>query len=347
MPCADHDGTSMAAYLEVVAPYWRPDLFTAPALDRIWRISRSLPPVSSAGFECRLTARANRVDFQFEVPRIRLVLPAVLQAMPGWDSLAALFSEWSTGSDAFWNGLRSVWVELDLVAGAATFPRPSFFFHLVPGIQEDTIDRLAARFLPAARIDEFRGAVSRAAEHMPPGTTLSHVGLMAGRPGTPACLRVSNLGLRAVGHFMRRLGLPADQAVDEALSAMAADCRSFAVLLPADGGGGLGVECFMDCAAHPREWTPVLAGLQRRRLATRRKVAAVLSWPGLQQFDPGRPWPANIVLGDALLSGRGVGIFARRLNHVKLSFDSLRLRSAKAYLAFDHRWVRVSRSLIR
>jgi hypothetical protein len=331
----------MAAYVEALAGHLDPALFSPAVVARLGALARGLPPLSSGGFECRLAAGAEAVDLQLFLPRVRLPLTPALQAQPAWRALGALCETWTEGAGAegalLGEGLRDVWVELDLQAAGEAPGPPGLFFHLAAGAPAGVLPALAARFLPEAHALAVARAAKRALASLPPGAELSHLGVMLGRPGAPTCLRVCNLGRDDVGPVLARLGDPA--AAEGALGALASGCESFALLLDDEGGSRLGLEGFLAPAAAPAAWSPVLARLAGAGLASAGKSAALLRWPGVQGPPPDGPWPAHLALGERLLGPHAASVLQRRISHLKLVLEGGRVTAAKAYLAFDHRWL--------
>jgi hypothetical protein len=327
----------MADYIEVISEDIDPSLIGPAAMDRLWAVARQLPPLSFAGFECRLAADDPRVDLQVNLNRVRVPFSEALLVDPVWVFLDRLTGDWVGPRSDLYRHLNGVFMEFDL-DGPPT-PVPSLFFALRDGLASAHIvlSRLA-EILP--RVPDLQHALARLLSDLPPGAALANIGVMLGR--TPPVCRARVTGLQipdieafpdvgrdgAAGGWSTALGL-----------AESADAAALLVDVLEDDAPRAGLELFFD-RQHPSEqrWWELLDRLVDLGACSEDKRDALLEWPGAVSMSPDR-WPAAISWGDRLLAGRAVSLFWRRVNHVKVTPESDGTLSAKAYLAFGHNWI--------
>ena len=174
---------------------------------------------------------------------------------------------------------------------------------------------------------------------------LSHVGVMLGR--SPAALRVqiSDLPLRNLRGYLKRIGWAGDVAQVVELARMLLDHGDLMVLCLDVAGGELipraGLECFFAQrhGVDPR-WPPLLDRLVELGLCAPEKATALLRWPGTTApIDDGVRWPEDLIVRSLSRSPGELGVIQRRLSHVKLTYAPGAPVSAKAYFGYGHLWV--------
>ncbi len=343
--------TSMADYVAVVSGDLDPSLVCPSALDRVRTIARSLPPMSFAGFECRLGAADPRVDLQLNLTRFRMRIPPHLLANPVWDFIDRLTAQWVEPRSDLMNHLGGVFLEFDLVPPLNTVPVPSLFFSLRQGLAsaEIVLDSLKTHFWSAGEVADIRSNLETELSSLPPGSELANLGVMLGR--SPAVFRARVTGLRPCDiapHLHVDIHNTQKGWIDALALAERVDAVTVLVDVTRKGNPTTGLELFY-FSQHPDEkrWRKLLERLVELGACAEDKADALLQWPGAVSLPRDR-WPNAIGWGDRLLAGRAVSLFWRRVNHIKVTPESHGTVSAKAYLAFGHSWIdrRAAESII-
>jgi hypothetical protein len=330
--------TSMADYIEVISEDIDPRLIGPAAMDRLGAVARQLPPLSFAGFECRLAADDPRVDLQVNLNRVRVPFPGALLADPVWVLLDRLTGDWVDSRSDLHRHLNGIFMEFDLDE-APPVPVPSLFFALHNGCASADIvlNRLAVQI---PEVLEVADALRRRMSDFPPEAALANLGVMLGR--SPLVVRARMTGMRPAD-IADALDIQRNPALDgcRAALALAETVDGVAVLMDIveDHAPPAGFELFLH-RQHPDEerWRELLGRLVDMGACSKDKRDALLEWPGAVSMSQDRR-PATIDWGDRLLAGRAVSVFWRRVNHIKVTPEPDGTVSAKAYLAFGHNWI--------
>ena len=187
----------------------------------------------------------------------------------------------------------------------------------------------------------LRGVIDRCADACRASAWISHVGVMLGRRVRAVRLHVSGLPLDALRDFLGRIAWPGQ--LDEAVTAAQylLDHGDELVLcfdILDDLLPRLGLEIFFTqrTGLDPR-WEPLLERLVREGLASPGKVRSLLGWPGvLTPVSAGTRWPDPFILAELVEPTNRLGVFERRLSHVKITVAEGVPSSAKAYFGAGH-----------
>ena len=332
---------SMVEYVDAVGHQLSVDLVSGQALSQIRAIAKQLPPLSVAGFECRLGAGQDRVDFQINLRPLALNLPARSAHHPEWFS-EDILGRWLDPESVLHERVRDVWLGFDLVDENSETPVSSIVFGLD---QVATCDARALTEVAACLCQpsvKVKSNLRLCVDSLPGKATISHVGRMLSRQSNGIRVRARGLVAGEVRAYLSSIGSTDANSVSETVAGPFAQFVDATVLLVDVGETvepGIGLECFLNLQPHrePR-WQSLLSYLVDRGLCTVEKHDALLAWPGLTQANGASSWPVNVTWGDRLLGGRALSVFWRKINHIKLLFERDSL-SAKAYLAFGHRWL--------
>lgn len=185
----------------------------------------------------------------------------------------------------------------------------------------------------------------RCADFLPAGAKISHLGAMLSRQANAVRMNVEGIPPIQLSDYLVQVGWSDPTNTFSTLISTLSefvDC----ILLSFDVGDTIlpriGLECFFyKQPKHELKWQLFLDYLVERELCTSAKKDALLSWYGFSnKSSVPELWPSNISVGDRLFGSRAKSIFWRRLNHIKLIYQSGIPLEAKGYLGFGHSWVK-------
>jgi hypothetical protein len=337
----------MQDYLRVITPYLHPELVSVEALAHIQTVAQFLPPLSLAGFECRLGNGQSRVDFQVNIPLNPRTFPKQFLAYPQGKAFLDFFHNWNEPASLLNQYINRVILEFDL---PNTYPLqvsiPCVFLDLsqTPLNETQEIISLALSQLNYPTSLSLQSNLQICHNSLPDGAKIDYLGVMLPRlahgirivvKGISGCQLVDYLrkiGLTVSMDFLPNLILTLCQFSDSIALALNIDERIYPQI---------GLECFLT-QQHPDEskWNLLLDYLVEKGLCTSVKHQALLTWPGFsQKADQPDLWPSNLDWGDKFISTQGGSVFWRKISHIKISYHPDVPLEAKAYLAFGHSWV--------
>jgi hypothetical protein len=350
-------GATFAGSVELMLPHLAPMVSGGATVSALIAAAHSLPAIPRGGFECRLYPDSPQVDLHQNVwaadgepARLaehvaRLLADAPGCAHPAWRRLLHFCREWSDPSSAFHTHVREVWLECDLGGVPLVETSPSVFVGLshrgdTPwDAAQHTAERLLGEPLPESTARQLQ----RCFDACPGGAQVSHLGVMASRPSALR-INVRRLGAAHVMSYLRDVDWPGScTEVEPVVDWVLASTDRTTVCLDVDAGIGpaLGLECSFAWQpdAEPR-WAALFDGLAARGWCTEQKRDALLGWPGESKpFASADPWPAPLLVESLLKAPHQLGLFSRRLSHVKLAYRPGRGWETKGYLLFGHGWV--------
>ena len=360
---------TLAETLRPVAPYLPESLISPDWLGRIGAIARCLPAgmTSFFGFECPLGVSRPMADLLVCIQvgggeRECLAgstaangLPHTLATQPVWQRLGDFAAQWARPGSPIYERIDNVWLEFD-VDQASPVTTPSVFFgparsvrapSAAPRARLSGSSSRADRWLVEAAIEPLRGhRLSAAAEGqlsaclraLPARAEAFQIGVMLGRGSDAVRLCLAGIARQAIPQYLRRVGWEGTiDEVSELVSMLLV--RPGRVSLHLDVGESVGPRIGLEYYASPgpsgdRRWRPVLDELVRAGLCLPRKREGLLAYPGYthELLDRAR-WPPRLLRGSNLLGGRALSVIARRLHHIKLTYQPGQPIRAKAYLA--------------
>jgi len=302
--------------MEAVAAYVPEPLVPASTRAAVARLAPRLPPAFNwLGFECRLRAGDDRVDFAgcceaHDGGRARLAAavcddPGLVGAGP-----AALVRAWNDAADPLHRQAPAIWLEFDLSAGVTL---PFAFLCLDPACAGCFRDprRLAPPAPPAPRVLELieRGAThllghppdraafaaaSRLIAALPPAGRALHVAATPHRGHEDLRLHFA-LFARDLPAWLDRVAWPGDRGLAaEALEILGGGFRQVGVQVSVGHAlrPTLGIEAYV--ARGPADfpaWARTFAALASRGASEPAKAQAALDWWGQEtRVLPGEPW---------------------------------------------------------
>lgn len=350
----------MQEAFDVVEPALDPALAAAPLKAQLRAGLGALAPILQVGLEMRLEADAPQVDVQQAVLAseghhhdlaryIERVIAAGGNDLPdAWRRIAALVRSWAAGSDFGW--LHELWLEYDVTQPLTARALPSVFINvpaeLPPAesrtLVEHTTASLWGRPLPPA----LRRHLRTCFEAAPNGAWVSHVGMMLAR--AVDALRVNVKGLRTadVNDLLARLGWSGPEGeIGERMDWLLryADHVTVCLDLGERVYPRVGLEAFFrDLPHEDLRWQSLLDALVHEDVCTAAKRDAVLAWVGIDgPPQVAVPWPGELI-AQALLKPDRFSTIARRLNHLKVTYQPGQPLEAKAYLGFGPLWGRLA-----
>lgn len=358
-PPANSAAPRLGDSLRLILPSVPPELVGPEATGWLTSAAAVLPPVHRAGFECRLAADQPGVDLQQgifatedEPGRLARFLAATGALNDAWRTVLGLAERWSEEADPLHDGIAELWLELD--AAPASAPGGARLSRFAPSVFAVLSDADAQRSLSIAEaflattLDEstaarLRGDVIRYALAGPKPARVSHVGLMLGRSTAALRVHMSRIPMRALDDYLIAIGWLGDRQEVQSLARLLLDYTdALVVCLDVIDGHAvrLGLESFFadNHGLSPR-WRPLLERLARLGLSSPRKADALLRWPGtMTPVDVSGPWPENLISTSVIRPEDQLGMFDRRLSHIKLTCTPGLPVSAKVYFGYGHVW---------
>lgn len=347
---------SLADSFGIAALSLSPVLVPRSERERLRLLSRHLPPIHCAGFECSLTRTRGRVDLQQRITRrdseldrmAAYLLASGLCAQTGWRRIRDFMLAWSKGE--FAQHIVECWLEYEPAQGG-TAPSVFISFNRRSGRRDSAgaLRRALALLSPPAGVQRLSDAAQEIGDRLPNGAAIYDIGLMARQP---AVLRVNVGGfadtppeivLAALGWERRertRIGEFARAVMRYARHVKLA-LDWYGKLLPRVGleiVPGDGPELALSAAEHAR-WRGLLAWLLARKVCDARRAAALIDWPGQDEPpDCRQPWPESLVVESMARGASAFSVIGRRLSHIKVDFVPHRDATAKAYFGFGRLW---------
>ncbi|MFT3776424.1 MAG: hypothetical protein QM820_64610 [Minicystis sp.] len=354
--------TSLAQYLDLLAPALPPGLFAPAGFEGMCRAVAFIPwaLLSLFGFECRLDDDDAGADILFAANLAtggRRILngrnPWVefsAQGQPSWRPIAAFCQRWDDPSSALYEGADDVWFECDVALGAEEVP--SFFFGPRVGSAPDAVaatrrillDGFGA-LLGAPLAGATLACLDRCLALLPAHARVFQTGLMLSRPERQLRLCLDNLSsVETVELVGRVLGAREAACVAETIRAIEPHARSLklAIDVGAEVGPRVGIECYAVSPrrrADPPAWADLLGALVASGwcLPSRRDALLALR-PLLRSSDLRAPWPVDAAAQLSALVGREQAL-AVKVHHVKLTVEAGHPTRAKAYIAVERVWL--------
>ncbi|MEP6994835.1 MAG: hypothetical protein ABI968_09965 [Acidobacteriota bacterium] len=299
--------------------------------------------------ECRLGEGAEGVDLVIRIEKDRLELlrevaatrSSSLRAHPAWKRLHAFCEEWADPHSGLGEALDHIWLEFDVPSGGAGAPAvPSVFarLHEHPNgasrhPSSERVHRVLRALLGSTLSDGLTQSLGRCMAALPDSAQPAYIGVMFSRCIDAARLCVTGLTDELLMRYLKHIRWPGPAAE---VAAIASAVRRYSPsgatsLLHVDVGERirprLGLEyslARLDQLKGRFGDEPLLQDFVERRLCTPVKRQGLLAWPGhsFESFEH-ELWESLLV---------------RRVNHVKLVFESGFPLEAKAYLQFSHRF---------
>ncbi len=339
------DGPGFVATLELVLESLPGALVPAAAHPLLLELAALLAPVPRGGFECRLGGHVSAaVDLQQgisagdgEPVRAAGHLPG--RRLAGWQAVHAFLASWSLGR---LDGVGEVWLELDAEDAA----RPSVFARLDAGAPARTARAVVDALVPASDASSVHTVLDRLARALVGSASVSHIGVMLGRPLAGVRLHVAGLRLGAIEGYLDQIRWPGETARLISQARRLLDVGDeLAICLDVVDGRLLpraGLECFFDqkSGVDPR-WEILLDSLCQDGLCTPGQARALMAWPGKILPHDIDEWPGDLVVREIGRDASDLGLVERRLSHVKVTIAAGQPASAKAYFGFGAVFVRV------
>lgn len=349
----------LAESLELVTPSLAPELVSAATVGALTNLAQSLPPIHRAGFECRLRAGDQRVDFQQGIPRgdeepARLVACSERREA-AWERIYRFAQRWAAPGDVVHRAVSHLWLEFDLLGsndsrGASSVP--SVFAVLDPAARDQALGDIPAvlgTLVGEREVASLASVVARLCHACRGRAWVSHIGVMLGRPVSAVRIHVNDIALRDLGNFLQRINWSGDAAEVEWAAQLLFDHGDYVVLcldILGELTSSAGLECFFaqQHGVDPR-WRPLLERLTGLGLCAPDKAKALLQWPGrITPVDDLGRWPGDLIVQSLTRESDVFGVIERRLSHIKLICTPGAPVSAKGYFGYGHLWMSRQRS---
>jgi hypothetical protein len=316
----------LSDFLVLLKPRVAAGLVDAFSLERIERIARTIPAAAfdHIGFERRLDLADAGADFAFSLSAYGLDW---IESASPWPEVARFAEDWGVDRTP---GLWNVWLSFDTSSGEYSARPPNVYLDL---------DRSNAEALRIPRSFSVAEHFTRCLEALPPTVTRIQLGFMLARDteGLRFCARP--LSLSDALNLLEALEWPGDRAsVAAIMEAYEPLCDTFC--LQVDVGSRtrqrLGFELRYRgtpwAYQPPREdrWFALFERLGAGGLCTDAQRAALVDWCASLEFEA--PLIERLIAAANPSADRLIaGTLYTGLHYLKLTIDSNRLISAKAY----------------
>jgi hypothetical protein len=352
---------SLRDYLEVVTPYLDPKLVSPESLPHIQLITQLLPPVSFAGFECRLGQYNARTDFAlgifpFDAARDILAgsaatnhMPDVLFGHDSWCRLRDFFLHWRDPTSLLHRGIEIVWLEFDVDGPPPDTPIPNLMFRFnSQSRQKHKIIETSLKFLLREPMTPSLQHTLFTCINALPVESKVTLGVMLPRQVDVMRLSIEGIPTGQIPDYLARVGWPGPMDELEAVITMASRFVD-TLVLDLDVGSNvfpkIGLECCLmerNPEKEPR-WKLLLDQLVQSGLCLPNKRDPLLAWYGSSsQTANGQAWPDNLRQLSSLLGPKVQSVVSRELSHIKLVYVPGSPLDAKAYLGFRYTWRNVT-----
>ncbi|RYU90910.1 hypothetical protein EWM62_09755 [Mucilaginibacter terrigena] len=333
--------------VKTVAPYLPSSLVPASALANIYALVEKLPFLPFAGFECRLEAGNDQVDYFANIPRFEGSIPPEFFPQANWPMLEGIYRLWLNNQSRIGRDINELGLEIDLANAMDKLPAPGIFMAVRNTVSDpcpvlyDALDLLFDADLSA----ELKQNIQRCVKALPKGGIVSHLGAMLSRKSRGIRLNIAGLGFDDVQSYLAAIGWNETSAeLDHVLKNYRHYTDHFVLCIDLLGqaiGPRIGFECYVHTApADGPKWEQLMQQLLRDDICSGQKKAALLSWPGIAEYSThADTWPINQRSISALLGSYGLDVCNRTLNHIKLSIIPGLGMQAKGYFLYQYRWI--------
>lgn len=328
--------------------YLYPPLISAATLDKVNKFSSLIPPISTIGFEWRLTEENTEVDYFIRATkrdgsdRIFAACnpeksPAsFLYDDPTWESVKQFCQIWLEPDSLLNQYVKSIWLEIDNQELNKIQPVPCLFFELSrQAIKEtDWITEIALKTLYGKPIlSKTKKTIQNCIAHLPEFAMIAYIGTMLSRPTSPIRLCVK-IAIKDVTTYLQAIGWNHDlEKVNRTLDNLVKDFAEN-VVLTLDVGDTvmprLGFE--FKAAFRDKGWDVILERLVENELCYASDRDALLEWEGQPAELQNREFCRQLtVLPPDKLDDDDSLFVVRKLNHVKIDcYPNVQLK-AKIY----------------
>jgi len=351
--------SSLNDSLQIILPDLHHSLVTADALQPIVMLTRLLPPIHCAGFECRLGGNSTHVDFQQRVLANRSepeqlrthILESGWLSVSPWARINALCSHLNNPSSVLYDKVAEFWMEFDIPPSSPDIPIPSVFLSLRRPFPGNIFLKIAASILallqdkpaPARLLSNLRYI----SQVCPEGAGVIDIGMLLARNTEIIRANVGNIPPDQVKSFLETIRWCGnmDALVDtyQRLSALA-DRMSLCLDVGAEIYPRIGLECFIAPQTDKTPlWVQLIDELTGSGLCAPSKGEALLIWPGYT-YPTSRPvhWPVGLMVESMLGPPDRFSVMGRRLSHIKLDYIPKQAVTAKGYFGFGRLWLQAA-----
>ena len=342
---------SIEDYLRVAAPQLASTLVAREALSNVQALAQNFPPLSVVAFECRLEAGQSRVDFSVSIPWIPLDIPEVFLAHSVWQDIQHFCRDLTEPESELRCIINRSWLEFDLIDPLPSIPIPCFGFSLNPQTFNDhklwgiAIESLL-KLLNSSQSELIKIKLNQCLNCLPNQARISHIGGMLSRPEKAIRIVVTEISPQQLPHYLRQIGWTDSRNMLPSLVQKLSDCVDsigLALNVKDTVYPEIGLECsFNNPSLNYSSWQLFINNyLIQEGLCTPAKGNALLAWLGFsQKTDRPELWPRNLNVLDPLFSAKAYSVFCRTINHIKIVYRPDSPLSAKAYLFFQHLYLK-------
>jgi hypothetical protein len=318
-------------------------------------MAKTLPPIVNGLIECRLSDDTQKADLSQQIltdnkePDILMnhIIGSGLSGNPKWAGIHKLCSQWQEQSSSIHDAMDSILFEIDEDAPACRPRLPSVFLRLkMDGLTAETqsalIEGLQILFgkpgpFPWQDILHNCFTFNKA--------RLIYIGAMLARNTNTLRVEFIPQSSECIIPLLKHIGWSWDENELKALIEQLYHLGIYINLVHVDIASTvrpkIGLSCLCGVGPDRRpNWPFLLDHLVEAGLCSPDKRDGVLAWEGFTEpTSCPVPWPPYII-SQSLLQPDMLSIFERDISHVKFIYRPEKPQEAKAYLRFNHRWLK-------
>lgn len=354
------DYTPLSDYLRVVEPTVDNRLIDHSTLTSIKTIAGHFPALVTSfyGFECVLTDDNPVADFLFVMNPESEITRRLLSSESNFWTNASFDDEWLRVRDMLNNFLApaseayrkssNIWFEFDVPDTLVKLPLPGIFFSF-ERCQADKFIVLLGEVLPDIignkQWEEIRDSVGKNICLLNPSAHIFSTAVMISRPIQAVRFCIKDISADEILDYLKRCSYGGPLEEIERMFAIVAE-QGARIILDIDIGKELfpriGIEVSFregDLPDTEPKWKDFLQFLTVKKLCTREKEEAMLTYPGyIMEPSDSSFWPENLLKVSSFVGKTRKSIFIKKLSHFKVVFDRGVPVQAKAYLAVRQMW---------
>lgn len=347
---------TLADTLQVLIPNLSPVLVSESSAQNLIEMARALPPIVNGLIECRLSDGTLQADLSQQILTeneetdilMNHLIKSGLSDIPAWLRVHKLCSQWQEQSSSIHDLVDCIGFELDADACSRQTHLPSVFLRL----KKDGFS-----------VDEKQSALDEGLQILfgkpgPfPGQDILHncftfnkarliyIGAMLARSSDALRAEFIPQSSECIIPLLKHIGWSWDEselkAIIDQLDHLGVYINLVHVDIASTVRPKMGLSCLCRVGPDRRpNWPFFLDRLVESGLCLPDKRDALLAWEGFAEPTASKvPWPPYIIC-QSLLKPDLLSLFERDISHIKIVYQPGKPLEAKAYLRFNHRWLK-------
>jgi len=347
---------TLADSLQVLIPNLSPLLVSEPSAHNLIEMARALPPIVNGLIECSLSADTQKADLSQQIlteneePDILMnhFIKSGLSGNPMWVGIHMLCAQWLKQSSSINNVVDSIGFELDADACCRQTHLPSVFLRLKKdGLTADEKQSALDEGLQIlfGKLGPFNWSDALHSCFTFDEARLIYIGAMLARSSDDLRVEFIPRSSKCIIPLLKHIGWSWDKSELKALIEQLNHSGVYINLVHVDIGSAVRPKIGLSCLCREGldrkpDWPFFLDYLIESGLCRPHKRDALLAWEGFAEpTSCSIPWPPYII-AQSLLKPDLLSLFERDISHIKIVYQPEKPLEAKAYLRFNHRWLK-------